>query len=110
MSAVRQYALSLPETTEEPHHSYGSFRVRGKIFATVPPGGEHLHVFVDDERREMALAMFPSDYENLWWGKKIMGIRVVLAKANADDVSDLLQSAWQRKAPKSLHAKQACGK
>ena len=37
MSQLRTFALALPETTEEPHFNYSSFRVRGKIFATVPP-------------------------------------------------------------------------
>ena len=47
---MRAFALSLPATTEEPHFDMSSFRVRGKIFATVPPDGEHLHVFVDEGR------------------------------------------------------------
>ena len=37
MSQLRIFALSLPDATEEPHFNYSSFRVRGKIFATVPP-------------------------------------------------------------------------
>jgi hypothetical protein len=32
LSQVRRFALSLPETTEEPHFDRTSFRVRGKIF------------------------------------------------------------------------------
>ena len=44
---VRNYALSLPEVHEEPHFQYNSFRVNGKIIATVPPENEYLHVFVD---------------------------------------------------------------
>jgi YjbR len=44
VAQVRRYALSLPDTTEEPHFEYSSFRVRGKIFVTVPPDEEHIHV------------------------------------------------------------------
>ena len=47
LERARAFALSLPEATEEPHHDMSSFRVRGKIFATVPPDGEHLHVYLD---------------------------------------------------------------
>ena len=36
MADVRSWALSLPESSELPNHELGSFRVRGKIFATVP--------------------------------------------------------------------------
>ena len=35
---ARQLALALPEATEQDHHGMASFRVRGKIFATVPDG------------------------------------------------------------------------
>lgn len=99
---VREYALSLPEASEEPHFKYSSFRVRSKIFATVPPDEEFIHVFVDEQRRELAIAMFPDAYEKLWWGKKVTGIKVALAKADASDVKDLLYSAWKQKAPKRL--------
>jgi len=99
---VRNYALSLPEVHEEPHFQYSSFRINGKIIATVPPENEHLHVFVDEQRRELAMSMFPDAYEELWWGKKVVGIRVLLAEANASDVEDLVFSAWQRRAPKRL--------
>ena len=96
LSDARQFALELPGSNEEPHHHMSSFRVAGKIFATVPDD-DHLHVFVDDERREMALAMFPDAYEKLWWGKKVVGIKVHLDAADHDDVEDLLRCAWKRK-------------
>lgn len=99
---LRAYALSLPEVSEEPHHTYGSFRVRGKIFATVPPGEEFVHVFVDDERRALALAMNPKAYEDLRWGKRIVGLRILLSEADLADVEDLLDSAWRLKAPDAL--------
>lgn len=38
---VRRFALSLREVVEAPHFDYASFRVRGKIFAAVPPDGDH---------------------------------------------------------------------
>jgi hypothetical protein len=34
---ARRMALELPEVTEEPHFHLVSFRVHGKIFATLPP-------------------------------------------------------------------------
>ncbi len=104
ISAARKYALSLPEVSEEPHFKYTSFRIGGKIFATVPPDEKSLHVFVGDERRELAVAMFPDACEPLFWGKKVVGVKVMLSRAVAADVEDLLLSAWQRKAPKRLLA------
>ena len=52
LEQARRFALSLPEVVEAPHHELSSFRIRGKIFATVPPDGKHLHVFVDEQQRE----------------------------------------------------------
>ena len=102
IAEARKYALSLPEAKEEPHFKYNSFRVNGKIFATVPPGNKHLNVFVDEQRRQLAMSMFPDAYEELWWGKRAVGVKVLLSAANASDVEDLVYSAWQRKAPKRL--------
>jgi len=105
LSAVRRFALALPETTEEPHFDYASFRVRGKIFVTVPPTGGHIHVFVDELERERALALAPEWIEKLWWGKKVVGLRVRLAPARPAVVEALMRNAWMRKAPAALKKK-----
>jgi hypothetical protein len=110
MAQVRRFAISLPEVTEEPHFQYSSFRIRGKIFATVPPDGKHLHVFVADEDLEIALALNPAFLEALHWGKKVVGLRVALAKAKPGVVQKLLAQAWSRKAPKSLASRQTRGR
>lgn len=98
LDRARQFALSLPDANEEPHHELSSFRVRGKIFATVPPDGEHLHIFVDEAIREAAIAAEPGAIEALHWGKKIVGVRVVLARTREATVTSLLSSAWERAA------------
>ncbi len=104
LEQVRRFALSLPEASEEPHHDMSSFRVRGKIFATVPPTSGHLHVFVDEQQREPLIASEPATFEKLWWGSKVVGVRVVLVKAKSTIVNELLYSAWCRRAPKRLVA------
>ena len=104
LADVRRFALSLPAVTEEPHFHLSSFRVTGKIFATVPPEGTHLHVFVNGEELEIMPLAKPKAYEKLLWGKRVAGLRVTLAAAKADDVKDLLRTAWRRKAPKRLAA------
>lgn len=63
LAEARWFALSLPEVTEEPHFDMSPWRVRGKIFATVPPDGQHLHVFVDEEETRAAVAEDPSAFE-----------------------------------------------
>ena len=102
LAQARRYALSLPEASEAPHFNYASFRVRGKIFVTVPPEQTHIHVFVDEAQREQALVLEPEWIEKLLWGGKVVGLRVALANAKPKYVRDLIRRAWARKAPKSL--------
>jgi hypothetical protein len=104
---VRRFALSLPEVTEKPHFQYSSFRIRGKIFATVPPEGKYLHVFVSDDEREIAMVLQPKFLEELRWGGRVVGLRVSLANAKPKVVNRLLAQAWSRKAPKRLRASRA---
>ena len=106
---IRTHALSLPEVTEEPHFDKASFRVHGKIFVTVPPDEKHIHVFVAEQDRELALAMYPEFVEKLMWGKRVAGLRVVLAKAKPAVVNSLVRKAWEYKAPKRLLAAGAGG-
>lgn len=101
---VRRLALSLPEATEEPHFHLSSFRVKGKIFATVAPDGSFMNVFVDDAQREIMVTVDPKAYESLKWGKTSY-LHVHIAAAKARDVKVLLRSSWERKAPKKLLAK-----
>jgi hypothetical protein len=63
LDTARRFALSLPETTEEPHFEKSSFRVRGKIFATVPPGGKHLHVLVEPDEAKALIVEAPDAFE-----------------------------------------------
>ena len=102
LDTARRFALSLPETTEEPHFEKSSFRVKGKIFATVPEGGTHLHVNVDPLELQALTSSHPDAYEEIVWGKQTKSdwLRVTLARADRDVVCGLLEDAWRRKAPK----------
>jgi hypothetical protein len=98
----RELALALPEATEEPHFDLSSFRVRGKIFATVPPGSPTVRIFVEAHTTHAMVATDPGTYAELRWGKKLSGLAVTLRTAKVGDVRELLEEAWRRKAPKSL--------
>lgn len=98
---AREIALALPEATEEDHHGMPSFRVRGKIFATVPDD-RHIRVFVGPDEIQAAVRADPAAFEELWWGRRLSGVRVRLAKADRHQVADLLEEAWRRRAPKRL--------
>lgn len=102
LEEVRAFALALPEVTEEPHFEKASFRVRGKIFATVPQGGAYLHVFVDEWAVQSCVTEDPAAYEELTWGGRLAGLRINLGMAQAQPVLELVEEAWRRKAPKRL--------
>jgi hypothetical protein len=104
LASVRQHALSLPEVTEEPHFQNSSFRVRGKIFLTIPPDETAIHVFVGEQQREFALALHSQFVEKLLWGGKVVGLRVSLQSALPAPVKQLITQAWENKAPKSAQA------
>ena len=102
LAAVRRFALSLPEATEEPHFDLTSFRVRGKIFATVPPDEVHVRCFVDEAEVRAAVAEEPAACTELHWGKKLSGVEVTIAAVTAALIEELLTDSWRRKAPKTL--------
>ncbi len=99
LAEVRDLAMALRGSTESPHHRYTSFRVRGRIYATAPREGGTLHVFVDEQDRQRMVRIDPDGYALLGWGKKIVGLRVNLERAQHEDVRALLRAAWQRKSP-----------
>jgi hypothetical protein len=98
VETVRRFALSLPDATEEPHFHYTSFRIKGKIFATMPPSNDLLHVFAPEEDREVAIAAYPASCESLHWGKRVVGVKVNLKRADPTMVEDLLRAAYDSKA------------
>jgi hypothetical protein len=101
LGQVREMALALPETTEEAHHDMSSFRVRGRIFATVPDD-THLRVMVDEMEIRAAVAANPDVCQELYWGKRLAAVVVDLKRAKPFVVKDLLTDAWIRKAPATL--------
>ena len=109
LDSARAFALSLPGSTEEPHFDMSSFRVRGKIFATVPPGDEDLHVFVDEGEVRAAVAEDPVAFEPLLWGQRLRGLRIRLAAAPDHRVAELLEESWRRRAPARLAAEWDAG-
>lgn len=101
VGAVRSFALALADTTEEPHHHLSSFRVKGKIFATLPPGGELLNVMLGEHEARAAYAEDPRGCRLMPWGKKIAGVQVTLALADPAHVRELLEEAYRAKAPRA---------
>ena len=91
---VRALALSLGGAVEAPHHGFPSFRAGGRIFATLPDP-EHLHAMVAEEEVP-GLVGAHAACEELWWGKRLAGVRVELGAAGEALVEALLLAAWER--------------
>jgi len=98
---ARRLALSLPEAFEQDHHGRPSFRVAGKIFATLWDD-QHMNVMLDEGGILTAIHRDPETYAEVWWGKKLAAVRVSLALADSEALTELLFEAWELRAPKRL--------
>lgn len=96
---ARQLALALPEATEQDHHGMASFRIRGKVFATLPDD-DHLRVMLDEAEIHAAVAEFSAVCAEFYWGKRLACVVVTLTGAPSRLLRELLTEAWLRKAPK----------
>jgi hypothetical protein len=95
--AARQVALSFEGAVEHDHHGRPSFRVNGKIFATLWTE-QQLNVMLPRDRIEQVVADEPERCEPVHWGKRLAAVRVRLPKADDVLVEALLAEAWQRRA------------
>jgi len=98
---ARRLALALPEAVELDHHGRPSFRVDGKIFATLWDG-QHLNVMLDEGGILTAVQARPGTCSEVWWGKRLAAVRVDLQQADEALLADLLADAWERRAPRRL--------
>jgi hypothetical protein len=98
---ARALALDLPESIEQDHHGRPSFRVGGRIFATLWDA-EHMNVMLDEPGILTATQTHPDVCREVWWGKRLSAVRVELPAAERALLVDLLADAWERKAPARL--------
>lgn len=101
LDAARRLALALPESVEQDHHGRPSFRIRGRIFATLPQP-DQMNVMLDEPGILTVVQSRPDLCGEVWWGKRLAAVRVSLTEADAELLADLLADAWERKAPTSL--------
>ena len=98
---ARRIALALPEAVEQDHHGKPSFRVAGKIFATLWDE-QHLNVMLDEPGILTAVQDNPAICSEVMWGKRLAAVRVDLGVADESLLADLLADAWERRAPARL--------
>ena len=95
---ARELALGLPEAVEQDHHGRPSFRVAGKIFATLWDD-EHMNVMLGEGGIRTAIHDHPEACEEVWWGKRLAAVRVALRRTDAALLAGLLADAWETRAP-----------
>jgi hypothetical protein len=102
--SIRTMALALPEAVEMDHHGFPSFRVAGKIFATLRREPARLMIKLDPEdQRNLAegrpaiIAPVPG-----YWGRK-GSTYVDYSEADDEMLTSLLRLAWAGVAPKRLN-------
>ncbi len=89
------------EVVEQDHHGRPSFRVGGRIFATLWDAG-HMNVMLDEPGIHSAVQANPEACAEMWWGKRLAAVQVDLARADDALAGELLADAWEHKAPKRL--------
>lgn len=99
-------ALALPGMVEKPHFELSSFRLEpGGIVATLTADGAELRVFLkNEEARDAWLRREPQAITAQLWGGKRVGLAVRLALARSTWVRELLEQAWQERAPRAGRA------
>ncbi len=98
---ARRLALALPEAAESDHHGRPSFRVAGKIFATLWDE-DHMNVMLDEPGILTAVTHLPEACAEVRWGKRLAAVRVTLEAVEPDQLAELLTDAWERRAPRRL--------
>jgi hypothetical protein len=95
-------ALALPEVEERVSGSYFSLRVRGKGFGYLSEDSRTLLLKATREEQAALVAEDPEAYAASHSSGRFGWIEVRLAKADRDELAELITEAWRLSAPRSL--------
>ena len=102
LEQARRFALSLPEAIEAPHHEASSFRVGGKIFATLGyPDHRCAVVMLTPQDQDLLVRDYPKAFSPVAgkWGAS-GSTTVTLRSPTKRAVTLALDAAWRKRAPK----------
>ena len=100
---IRRIALGFPEAEEADHHGMPSFRVGGKIFATIHTSHPRMMAKLDPEDQHNLSEAHPGLVEPVpgSWGRKGSTF-LWYERADEARVRLMLNLAWRGRAPKRL--------
>ncbi|PSJ50779.1 MmcQ/YjbR family DNA-binding protein [Kumtagia ephedrae] len=98
----RRIALDLPEAEEKAHFGKPDFRVRNRIFATLPPGGRVVFKLTPEEQTVVTEAE-PGIFRPVkgGWGRQGW-TEADLAAADETTMRSACRMAWRNAAPPGL--------
>ncbi|MGR6974131.1 MmcQ/YjbR family DNA-binding protein [Streptomyces cynarae] len=100
---VRRIALSLPDSTEKIAWSMPTFRVAGKMFATLPEDESSMAVRCPREERDELVLAEPGKFWVADHEAQFAWIRVRLAVLEDEsELRDILADSWRQAAPPRL--------
>jgi hypothetical protein len=104
LDEARRLALALPEAVESAHMGHPDFRVRNKIFASLPDASRVV-VKLTPEQQEVMVDAGPGIFApvNGGWGRQGW-TGVMLDAADAATMRSALATAWKNVAPRRLVA------
>jgi hypothetical protein len=100
---VRRIALSLPDTTEKTAWSMPTFRVAGKMFATLPENETSIAVRCPKEERDELVLAEPEKFWIAGHEAQFAWVRARLGALEDDDeLRAVLADSWRQAAPPRL--------
>ena len=100
---VRRIALSLPDTTEKIAWSMPTFRVAGKMFATLPEEETSIAVRCPKEERDELVLAEPEKFWIADHEAQFAWVRVRLTALEGEsELRDILADSWRQAAPPRL--------
>ena len=102
--SVRSFALSLPEAEERETWGEATFRVRNKIFMMMGADGKRASVKSTHDEQAALLAGDPETFFRPEYVGVHGWVGVVVARADPQEMRELVTEAWRLTAPKRLLA------
>ena len=99
--------LSQPEAEEIETWGEATFRVRGRIFAMGSPEGSSISVKASLDDQAGLIALDPKTFATSAYTGRFGWVSVRLAGLGRRLGEQLIRNAWERTAPRRLHAQNA---